>query len=245
MAEWVHCHTSAWIQMPTVGGVAWCILQQMRWGNWWMRTLEKLLACLSQIHTTRPKRLLSCVGDAFLFSSLHARSACCCPQHQARQSAASEASGPGFGTVRAGLWASGCRLPSTQAGSAAYLVAGAQGIVAVCHHFPVQEADECVLRAAHGRSGRREENLQARHGYLRLLWGRKQRRGLCRKPLRLGEAGPRAAATPPDAVPSLSVLSTPTRKRGNAETQKPTPEILADFVSAPDWKHLHRTRRFR
>lgn len=143
----------------------------------------------------------------FRFSSLHTRCARCWHQRQARKSAASEASGPGFGTVRTGLWASGFRLPSTQAGSAAYLVADAQAIVAVCHYFPVQEADECVLRAGHGRRGRREENLQARHGCLRLLWGRKKRRGLGSKPPRLTEAF--------WILPPLSALSAPARKRKN------------------------------
>lgn len=51
----------------------------------------------------------------------------------------------------------------------AYLVAGTQAVVAVRHHFPVQEADERVLRAGDSRRCGRKQYLQARHMRLRLL----------------------------------------------------------------------------
>lgn len=175
-----------------------------------MRTLRKLLACLGQIHTTGPKRLLSCVWTPFR-SQVYTHAV------------------PVVGTSvmgakvrrqkpRALALDSGFRFPSTQAGSAAYLVAGAQAIVAVCHHFPVQEADECVLWAGHGRRGRREENLQARHGCLRLLWERKKRRGLCSKPFCLKEAGLQTAVTPLNVAFAFGSVCTcaETRKRRNS-----------------------------
>lgn len=174
--------------------------------------MRKLLACLGQIHTTRPKRLLSCVGTPFC-SQVYTHTAPVVGTSVMRAKVRPQ-------KPRALALDSGFRFPSTQAGSAPYLVAGAQAIVAVCHHFPVQEANECVLRAAHGRRGRREENLQARHGCLRLLWERKKRRGLCSKPFRLREAGLRTAMTPLKVAFAFGSVCTcaETQKRRNVET---------------------------
>lgn len=98
--------------MLGVEGVARSILRQMLWVNWWMRTLRKLLACLSQIHTT----------PAVSGTPLHVRSRVYThavpvvgtSTRRAKVRRQKPRSGPGFGTVRAGLWASGCRLPSTR-----------------------------------------------------------------------------------------------------------------------------------
>lgn len=187
-----------------------CMIK-MLCGNWTEGDFEEatsLSRC--QIHTTWPERLLGCAGTPFRSRVYtHAPGALKCGVRSL---------GPWLGSVRRGLWASDFGLPSTQAGSAAYLVAGAQAIVAVCHHFPVQEADERVLRAADGRRGRSEENLQARHGRSRLLWGRKERSWQCRKPLRLGGAGLRAVATPRVETPFAFGSGLSSHLRRNTET---------------------------
>lgn len=74
-------------------------------------------------------------------------------------------SGPG---LRASEFGQKTVPSSTLAGSVAYLVTDTQAVVAVCHHFPMQEADERVLRAGDGRRCRCEQYLQARHERQRL-----------------------------------------------------------------------------
>lgn len=196
-----------------------------------MRTLRKLLVCLG-VRSTR-LGLSESAGTPFGYT--HAVPAA---GTSSRRAKVRRHLGPWLGRVRRALWASGCGLPSTQACSAAYLVACAQDIVAVCHHFPVQEADERVLRAADGRRGRREENLQARHGRSRLLWGRKerswQRASRAASEERDGESGNTRGV--PFALGSV---------RTCAETQKPVPEIALSFVGAPGWNRRRRAGRFR